>query len=233
MLISRLALVVMLVALVSCATTSKEDMQKAQAHYKLGVSHLNSGKIQPAYVEFQTALSLDPNNKAIHNGLGTVYLQLSDLEAAEEYYQNAVRIDPSFSDAHNNLCYVYYQLRQWGKAIESCKNALKNPLYVTAEKAYYNMARAYYRNKNYDAAIGAYNDAAKRFPGLYLAYYGIALCYNAKGQYGLAAEAMEQGLKFDPQIKGNRDKAEDVFLERKEMGEDEGDIRDYLEILKY
>lgn len=233
MLIPRLVLVVMLVALVSCATTGKEERQDAQVHYKLGVSHLQSGNIQPAYVEFQKALSLDPNNKEIHNALGYVYQQLSDEKAAEKHYLKAVRIDPSFSDAHNNLCYLYYQLEQWDKAIESCRAALENPIYATPEKAYYNMARAYYRSKDYDAAIKAFDDATKRMPSLYLAHYGMALCYNAKGQYGMAAEAMEKGLKLDPQIQGNRDRAEDVFLKRKKMGEDERDIRDYLEILKY
>ncbi len=231
--ISRLALVVMLVALISCATTRGEEKQKALAHYKLGVSHLNTGNIQPAFIEFQTALSLDPTNKEVHNALGTVYLRLSDLSAAEKHYWEAVRIDSSFSEAHNNLCYVYYLLGQWDNAIDSCKKALQNPLYKTPDKAFYNMARAYYRKEYFDASIKAFNDALLRFPGLYPAYYGLALCYNAKGQYGLAAEAMEQGLKLDPQIRGNRDKAEEIFSNRKEMSDSQKDLKDYLEILKY
>lgn len=233
MTVSRALVVVLTVVLMSCATISEENKQKAQAHFKIGVSHLDSGNIQPAYVEFQTALSLDPNNKEIHNALGAVYLRLSDLRAAEEEFQNAVRIDPSYSDAHNNLCYVYYQLRQWDKAIESCKVALENPLYVTPEKAFYNLARAYYRRGNYDGAIKAYDDALKRFPGLYLAYYGLALCYNAKEQYGMAAEALDEGIRLDPVLKGDRERAEEVFQKRKGRGEEPQDIRDLIEILKY
>jgi len=232
--VAKLALAAWLALfLLSCATTKEEDRQKAQAHYKIGVSHLNSGNIQPAYVEFQMALSLDRENKEIHNALGYVYQQLSDLKAAEEHYQTAVRIDPSYSDAHNNLCYLYYQLRQWDKAIASCGKALQNPIYATPEKAYYNMARAYYRKGSYDEAIKAYSNALKRFPGLYLAHYGLALSYNAKGEYGTAAEAMAEGLKLDPAIKGDRGKAEEVFLKRKARGEETEDIGDYLEILKY
>jgi type IV pilus biogenesis/stability protein PilW len=220
--------------LVSCATTKKvDDVNKAQAHYKLGVSHLSSGNIQSAYVEFQTALQFDPKNKEIYNALGNVYLSLSNQQAAEEQFRNAIKIDPKFSDAHNNLCYTYYLLGQWDRAIASCKDALSNPLYVTAEKAYYNLGRIYYRKGDYDDAIKAYNESLKRMPRLYLAYYGIALSHNAKKQYGMAANAMMQGVELDPSCKGDIEKAENEFASRTGSQDEMRDFRDYLDILKY
>jgi Tfp pilus assembly protein PilF len=230
---ARVSLIIIMALVVSCATTSKEDIQQAQAHYKLGVSHLNSGNVQPAFVEFQTALSLDPDNKEIHNALGTVYLRLADLNAAEEHFLKATMIDPKYSDAYNNLCYVHYQTRQLQRAVGNCEKALENPLYATPEKAFYNMARAHYRLGNHAEAIEAYQEALKRFPGLYLAYYGLALSYNAKGDYGMAAEAMEEALRLDPSIRGDRSKAEEVLMTRQKRGENPADIRDFLEILKY
>jgi type IV pilus biogenesis/stability protein PilW len=234
MVILRAFLGIFLVVLVSCATTKKvDDVSKAQAHYKLGVSHLSSGNIQPAYVEFQTALQLDPKNKEIYNALGNVYLSLSDLQAAEEQFQKAIKRDPKYSDAHNNLCYTYYLLGQWHRAIASCKDALSNPLYVTAEKAYYNLGRIYYRKGDYDDAIKAYNESLKRMSGLHFAYYGIALSYNAKKQYGKAADFMMKGIKLDPAFRGDIEKAEKEFASRTGSEDEMVDYRDYIEILKY
>jgi len=234
----RLFLGTLLVVVCSCATTTTgiEDVKKAQAHYKLGVSQLNSGNIQPAFVEFQTALTFDPNNKEVHNALGNVYLRLTDLGAAEEHFRNAARIDPKYSEVHNNLCHVYYRLRQWNKAVASCTKALANPLYATPEKAFYTLGRVHYRNRNYDGAIKAYENALKRMPGMpnrHLPYYGIALCYNAKRDYGGASEAMTQAITLDPAFRGDREKALTEFSETKGDTAEAVDIRDYIEILKY
>ena len=58
-------LLISLVMCLSCATMSKEErLQKASAHYQLGKSYLNNNNIQPAFVEFQKALELDPGNPA-------------------------------------------------------------------------------------------------------------------------------------------------------------------------
>ncbi len=50
--------------LISCTNKMVvKDAQKATAHYQLGVSYLNDNNIQPAFVEFQKALELNPDDK--------------------------------------------------------------------------------------------------------------------------------------------------------------------------
>lgn len=233
MTVSRFLTVILCLALVSCATTGASDKKQSDAHFKLGVSHLNESSIQPAFVEFQKALQFDKNNKDAHNALGTVYLQLEDLPMAEKEFDAAGRIDSTFSDAFNNLCYVQYRLKKWDAAISNCKKALSNPIYLTPEKSFYSLGRVYYRMGNYDEAIDAYGDAIKRLPGLYLAYYGMALSYNAKGEYGKASESMTRGLVLDPRFTGDRDRAEQAFSVRTGDADEDKDYRDFLEILKY
>ena len=46
--------------LYSCASVSTESVQKASAHYQMGLSLLNDNNIQPAFVEFQKALNSIP-----------------------------------------------------------------------------------------------------------------------------------------------------------------------------
>jgi type IV pilus assembly protein PilF len=223
-------------ALLSCV--SAERVKNAEAHYKLGNSHLVVGDNQAAFVEFQKALELDPRNAAVHNAIGVVYLNLSDYRKARQFFMEAVDLDSSYSEAYNNLCYADYNLMKWQEAVESCMEALENPLYLTAEKAYYNLGRAYYRMGEYEKAEQAYQSAVKRFPrddpNLSLAYYGLALTYNARGMYGEAASAMARAVELDPVFRGDIVRAEDAFRTQKTRDPNQQkDLRDYLEILKY
>jgi len=224
-----------LVVCVSCAGTSKKE-NEAQAHYKIGVSHLASGNIQAAFLKFQEALKLDPDNKEIHNALGNVYLRLEEYGNAEEQFETSLRIDRHYSEAYNNLCYVHYMTGRFKEAIESCGKALENPLYATPEKAFYNLGRAHYRLGNFAEAAAAFTNAAKRYPNFFPAFYGLALAYNASRMYGEAASAMGDAIGFDPRFLGDRVKAEKEF--RKQMADaldtrEHKDLKDYIEILHY
>lgn len=219
------------VSLFSCASVQK--VEEARAHYKMGVSHLNVGNIQTAFVEFQKALELDPDNKEVHNAVGVVYLQLFDLEKAKQSFLNAVKVESNYSEAHNNLCFVYYRTKRFKKAIKSCKKALQNPLYVTPEKAFYNLGRSYYKLGRYNEAVDAFTDAIRRLPGLYPAYYSLALAYNAKQMYGNAASAIAKAIELDPRFRGDAGKAEEEFKKQAAEAQERRDLQDFLEILKY
>ena len=220
-----------------CATTKSEDkVQKASAHYQLGVSYLNDNNIQPAFVEFQKALELNPDDKEVLNGIGVIYLlKLEDPPRAVEYFQRALRVDKNFSEASNNLGFAYEKMGRHDDAVAAYRAALSNPLYRNAEKAFNNLGRAYYRMKKYPEALDAYREALKRSSDFHLPYYGLALCFNAVGRYGDAATALKKALDMDPNYRGNRDKAISDMREKKLLlrGDDERDIEDLLEIMNY
>lgn len=226
----------LIIFLCSCATMTEKDIQMASAHYQLGVSYLHDNNIQPAFVEFQKALELNPHDKEIHNAIGIIYLlKFEDYPKAIHHFQEALKIDDTFSEASNNLGLAYEKMGKFSEAIESYKKAISNPLYRNAAKALTNLGRVYYRLNKYDDAIDAYKEAIKRFSDFHLPYYGLALCYNAKGIYGDAATAISYAITLDPRYKGDRDKAVEDLKEKKlsVRGEEEKDIVDYLEILKY
>jgi type IV pilus biogenesis/stability protein PilW len=221
--------------LCSCATAGLENIEKANAHYQLGVSYLNEDKVQMAYVEFQKAIELNPNNKDVLNALGLIYLRFDDLPKAKDSFLKAVTIDPDFSEAYNNLGGTYGKLGKWSDAVDSFKTALKNPIYKAPERAYWNLGKAYYRLHRFEEAIDAYKDAIKRSPDYYPSYYGLALCYNAKGQYGDAASAFTRAIELDPFFMGDREKAMKYFDDKRltAKSEESKEILDYLEIMRY
>jgi Tfp pilus assembly protein PilF len=221
-----------MVACVSCAGLG-ERRQEARAHYKLGVSHLNGGRMQAAFVEFQMSLKLNAKDKETHIALGIVYINLSDLEKAARQFRRAVALDPGYSEAHNNLCFVYYEMKEWNKAIGSCGRALENKLYRTPEKSYYNLGRSYYRIQEYSKAKEAFANAIRRLPNQPEVYYALALVYNAEKLYGKASEAMTTAIKLDPRFRGDIDKAEIEFMKKAEGAEDTRDLEDFIDIIHY
>ena len=232
----KLMILIMAVFVGSCATASIENTQKATAHYKLGVSYLNENNVNPAFIEFQKAYELNPEDKEVLNAIGIIYLlKFEDYPKAIDFFQKAVNIDPDFAEAHNNLGFAYEKSKKFNEAIESYKKALSNLIYRSPEKAYYNLAKVYYRLGKYDEAINAHKEALKRMMDFYPSYYGLALCYNAKGRYGDASLAITKAIEIDPLYKGSKNTAIRDLSQRKlnARGEDEKDIADYLEILKY
>ena len=221
--------------LCSCATAGLKNIEKANAHYQLGVSYLNEDKVQMAYVEFQKAIELDPNNKDVLNALGIIYLKFDDLQKAKNSFLKAVSIDPDFSEANNNLGGTYGKMGMWSDAVNSFKTALKNPIYKSPERAYSNLGNAYYRMRRIEESIEAYKEAIKRNPDYYPSYYGLALCYNIKGQYGDAASAFTRAIELDPFFMGDREKAMKYFDDKRitAKSDEVKDIIDYLEIMKY
>jgi Tfp pilus assembly protein PilF len=222
---------------VSCASTPKEDkLQKARAHYQLGVSYLNDNNIQPAFVEFQKALELNPDDKETLNAIGVIYLlKLEDYARAVEFLQKALKQDKNYSEAWNNLGVAYERMGKYHEAVEAYKTALLNTFYRNPEKAFNNLGRVYYRIRRYDDAIDAYKEAAKRVSDFALPYYGLALSYNATGKYGNAATALRKALEVDPAYRGDKERAMRDLRERKVLlrPEEEKDMDDLLEIMNY
>ncbi len=226
-----------LVSMVSCATFHTESaMQNSAARYKIGVGYYSEGKIQQAFVEFQYAYELNPQNKEVLYAIGIIYLlDFDETLKAIDFFQRAVKVDPDYSEAYNNLGYAHAKIGKFDAAIPFYKKALSNLFYATPEMAYVNMGKAYYRIGRYDEAAVAFKEAIKRAPNFDLPYLGLALCYNATGKYGDASAALSRAIVLNPQYKGNAKMAAEDFLIRKLSASnyDQKDFADYLEILKY
>jgi len=209
---------------------------QAESQYRIGVAYLKENKIQKAFVEFQTAYEMDPENKDVLNAIGIIYLlDFDETDKAAEYFRKAVAVDPQFSEAYNNLGYCHEKKGEYEKAIEFYRKALSNLLYATPEKAFVNMGNCYYRLKNYEMAIKSYQEALKRDPSLTLAYMRLALAFNMTSKFGDASEAMNKAIMLDSVYKGDREMAIKELRGRRltASGADWQDITDYLEILKY
>jgi type IV pilus biogenesis/stability protein PilW len=228
---------VLFVFMFACASTKSTDkVQKATAHYKIGLSYYNEGKYQQAYIEFQRALEINPKDKEALNLIGILQLmQFEDFEKAIEYFKRALKIDKDYSQARNNLGLAYERTGRIDEAIASFNEAIANPLYPNPEYAYNNLGRIYYRSGQYDKAIDSYTAALRRVNDYTRSFYGLALCYNAKGYYGDASTALMRAIELDPRYKGNKEKALEDFENSRltARGAELNDLMDFIEILRY
>lgn len=140
-----------------CAT-SEETKQKSKGYYQEGMASLERDR-QKAYVSFQKAVQLDPENKEARYGLGHILVYQGKLHQAEAEFRAATKIDDNYSEAHTYLGQVLAYQDRWPEAITEFRRALSNPLYSTPDLARFHLGKALAHEGDYQGAMEALEDA--------------------------------------------------------------------------
>jgi Tfp pilus assembly protein PilF len=146
------------VSVLSAGCASEENIRKSKGYYQEGLARLGTDQ-QQAYVSFQKAVKLNPNNKEAHYGLGHVYANQGKFKQAEEEFREAIRIDPDYAEAHTYLGQILVNEEQWKEAIASFRRALNNPLYATPDLARFHLGRALLHEGDPQEAMEVLEDA--------------------------------------------------------------------------
>jgi tetratricopeptide (TPR) repeat protein len=199
---NRVILLVVLTGLLvttGCGTSSgiKRD-QIAEAQYKLGISDLNNGQLQPAFVKFQKALESNPKYRDAHYALGHLYFLRNQLEEAQKEFIATIKLDPDFAEAHNYLGKVYEQKGEWELAIEEYNKALENLQYKTPHFARYNLGIALMNINDHEGALKEFDKAIQVDPSFGGAYQAKGQVYSQLNRYNEAIKAYQQALKLTP-----------------------------------
>jgi tetratricopeptide (TPR) repeat protein len=152
-----LVLALLIGSLPGCAT-SGESVQKSKGYYQEGIASLDRDQ-QKAFVSFQKAVKLDPNNKEARYGLGHILALQGKLPQAEEEFRAATKLDENYSEAYTYLGQVLEKQERWPEAIASFRQALTNPLYTTPDLARFHLGRALVHESDYQGAMEAFEDA--------------------------------------------------------------------------
>ncbi len=134
-----------------------------------GASYNELGMYEEAIRDFDTVISIDPDNeKAFYNrGLGK-FKNKNDLLGAMDDYNRAIFINPNYYRAYVNRSKIKGQMKDFKGAVDDAKTALK--IKPGDEIAYTNMGLAYmFLNRTTDA-LNAYNRAIKINPNYDTAY---------------------------------------------------------------
>ena len=140
-----------------CAT-SEESVQKSKGYYQEGVASLDQDQ-QKAFVSFQKAVQVNPNNKEARYGLGHILALQGKLPQAEEEFLAATKLDENYSEAYTYLGQVLEKQERWTEAIATFRQALTNPLYATPDLARFHLGRSLAHENDYQGAMEAFEDA--------------------------------------------------------------------------
>ncbi len=237
------------VLLVACATApTAEDIQNAEAHYKLGVSYFNGNKLKESYVEFQKAIQLNREDKYSLNALGLISARFKEYDRAINYYKQAISIDLNYSEAMNNLGVTYLEIGDWDGAIKYFKMALNNPLYATPDMAYSNLGYALYKKGDYLDALNTLNGAVQKYSESPQSAYISGLIHIKLGDTKTAIDKFNKAVTLSPNYidahwelasvylrEGNKGKAIAHFKIVAEGGADNEKTKEalkYIELLK-
>jgi Flp pilus assembly protein TadD len=129
----------------------KINPDDAKAHYNLGLTYDNQGRLDEAIAEYQEAIRLDPDYARAHNNLGLAYYNQGRPDEAIAEFEEAIKINPDDAKAHNNLGIAYAEQGRADEAIAEYQKAIRlDPDYA---RAHNNLGLAYMEEGRAEEAI--------------------------------------------------------------------------------
>lgn len=133
------------------------------AHYNLGNSYLQAGRIEDAITHYEQAVQIEPGHQEVHNNLAFALLQAGKVNDAVAHLEQVVRINPNSTEGHYNLANAYLQAGRVQDAIGHYEQVVRlNPDYV---EAHVNFGFALAQRGKFDEAVQHWEAALRLDPG--------------------------------------------------------------------
>ncbi|HON59202.1 MAG TPA: tetratricopeptide repeat protein [Smithella sp.] len=103
------------------------------AHFHLGLSYLQSGRLDLAVTHFSAALQMNPRDVTTLNNLGVAYFRMNQADLAEECFRRAIAADPQAAAPHFHLGLLKYRQGLVQEAVKQMDQAVRlNPSWQEA-----------------------------------------------------------------------------------------------------
>ena len=97
----------------------------ANAHYNLGVTLKELGRLDEALASYTQAIALKPDLAEAHSDLGNTLQELGRLDEAEASYTQAIALKPDYAEAMLNLSITQSYMNNLEAEIVSLQNVLR------------------------------------------------------------------------------------------------------------
>ena len=164
-----------------------------EAYEKLGDYHLSQGNIDMAYIQYDKALRLKPEQVRIRYKLGTLYLKRALYDKAETEFKSILSYEPDYPFAHYGLGRVYFNRGNLDEAERRFREAKKQNSRLW--QAYVFLGIIHDRRRNFDDAIEEYQRAASIKPDNADILNNLAISYYLNGEYENAANTLSNAVK--------------------------------------
>ena len=99
--------------------------KNARAHYLLGLTYVEQGRLALGLQFFERALALDPSYAPAFHGKGRVLYQRNQITQAIRAYERACQLDTQLYDAFNDLGQAYHQSGRYDRAVTAYRRSLE------------------------------------------------------------------------------------------------------------
>lgn len=171
------------------STTSDTDDSargRARIHTELAAAYLEVRNLGVALEEAGIAQRADPSYGPAYNIAALIYMELKDDRMAEESFRQALRINARDADAHNNYGTFLCDRKREMEGIQHFLLAIRDPLYQTPDRSFYNAGICAKRRGNLADAEGYFRNAIKLQPNQTQSLYQLADMSYGAGRHGEA-----------------------------------------------
>jgi tetratricopeptide (TPR) repeat protein len=197
----------------------KIDSRYRDAYTMKGSNYLLLSKLNPEkdgtpskkYMDltkssYETAVQQDPKFFEAYLMLGSLY-ESEGNEICLQYYKTAVTLQPKNPDVLFSLAYAQQQFNQPEKAITLYRKMIK------LDTSYFQALNQIgvikqYNFKQIDSAIYYYKSALKTEPRFVEAWHNLGMCYEQQGDITKAMQSYAKALKYNPDFKLSRERAD-------------------------
>jgi tetratricopeptide (TPR) repeat protein len=166
------------------------------AHYNLGHTMAQQGKLEAAITHYHQALRLKPNYVFAHHQLGVALAAQGKLDEAITHYDAALRWQPAYTDAYNSLGLALIQQGKLDEAVRQFTRALE--MLPRDARLHNNLGIALAAQGKYPAAIQRFTRAIELQPEYANAYHNLGLALPQQGQHSAAIAALRIALRLRP-----------------------------------
>lgn len=153
-------------------------------------------RYRQAAVEFQKALSNDPNNSSLHTYLGSCFFYEDNYPEAEAELREGIRLSPDWSESYRilaNCC--FYQNRA-----EEGHSLIQNAIQISPEdpNCFWTLSKLYTIQDNHAAALRAANQGLELNPEHVTCLQAKALALGSLYRYDEGLEIIKIALNKAP-----------------------------------
>ncbi|GBE30501.1 TPR repeat-containing protein YrrB [bacterium BMS3Bbin04] len=178
-----------------------DDQARSQAisEYNEGNKALRQRDYTRAIQHFTRSSELNSLEARTFYSLGIAHQMNRDLNAAEQAFSQAIILNSSYVKAYSAKSTILLKKREFAEAVTLLQRAvqIENADPADMSKAFGNLGRAYYYQKNYDRAINSYQQAVILNPQNADANYNMGKAYAEKGQFQDAANAIREAVNIE------------------------------------
>lgn len=152
-----------------------------QKDYDAALSDLNKG------------LQIEPRNPTFLNGVGEIYAAKNQFPEALAAYQKGIAASPKDGDLYYNIARVQAAMGNVKDQGAAANAAIDNGTRMTGE-AYYLLADAAWKQKDFPAAIAAYQRSISAKPENYDAYRILSNVFRSQSRFSEAIDILKKAL---------------------------------------